>query len=113
MRKESEKEGWLNPQAVYGYCLQRFIFPRQEGGNGYCLADYFASKQSGKIDVVAFQVVTIGAQATERFEGLQEAGEYAEAYYLHGLAVQMAEATADYLPIVGNAIPGGIPQYPN
>jgi len=121
MRKESEKEGWLNPQAVYGYwpcqsegnellvydpksidsnvpsILQRFIFPRQEGGNGYCLADYFASKQSGKIDVVAFQVVTIGAQATERFEGLQEAGEYAEAYYLHGLAVQMAEATADYL----------------
>lgn len=49
------------------------------------------------MDVVAFQVVTVGHKATERFDALQEAGEYAEAYYWHGLAVQMAEATADYL----------------
>ena len=121
MRKSAEKEGWLTPQAVYGYwpcqsegdellvydpeniesstpsILQRFVFPRQVAGNGYCLTDYFAAKQSGKMDVVAFQVVTVGAQATERFETLHEAGEYADAYYLHGLAVQMAEATADYL----------------
>jgi 5-methyltetrahydrofolate--homocysteine methyltransferase len=49
------------------------------------------------MDVVAFQVVTVGHRATERFEALQEAGEYAEGYYLHGLAVQMAEATAAYM----------------
>ena len=49
------------------------------------------------MDVVAFQVVTVGHQATERFQFLQDAGEYAEAYYWHGLAVQMAEAAADYL----------------
>jgi 5-methyltetrahydrofolate--homocysteine methyltransferase len=121
MRKAAEKEGWLQPQGVYGYwpcqsegdsllvydpdtldlsepeVLQRFDFPRQDGGEELCLADYFASKDSGKLDVVAFQVVTVGRKATERFEMLQEAGEYAEGYYLHGLAVQMAEATADYL----------------
>jgi 5-methyltetrahydrofolate--homocysteine methyltransferase len=49
------------------------------------------------MDVVALQVVTVGQKATERFEALQEAGEFAEAYYFHGLAVQMAEAAADYL----------------
>jgi 5-methyltetrahydrofolate--homocysteine methyltransferase len=121
MRKDAEKEGWLTPQAVYGYwpcqsvgdsllvydpdtlgntnpqVLQRFDFPRQEGRKAYCLADYFTPKDSGMMDVVAFQVVTVGRQASARFEVLQEAGEYTEGYYLHGLAVQMAEATADYL----------------
>ncbi len=121
MRKEAEAEGWLKPQGVYGYwpcqstgdnllvydpesldddspsVLQTFNFPRQEGGHGYCLADYFVSRDSDRFDVVAFQVVTVGHRATERFDTLQEAGEFAEAYYWHGLAVQMAEATADYL----------------
>ncbi|MDY6845955.1 MAG: methionine synthase [Chloroflexota bacterium] len=121
MRKEAEKEDWLNPQGVYGYwpcqsegdalmvydpdtleedqqkVLQVFDFPRQKGGQGLCLADYFASKASGRMDVVALQVVTVGHKPTERFELLQEQGEFAEAYYHHGLAVQMAEATADYL----------------
>ncbi len=36
-----------------------------------CLADYFASKESGKMDVVAFQVVTVGQEATDRFDRLQ------------------------------------------
>jgi 5-methyltetrahydrofolate--homocysteine methyltransferase len=49
------------------------------------------------MDVVAFQVVTVGREATRRFEALEAAGEYTEAYFLHGLAVQMAEATANYL----------------
>ncbi|MDT8382183.1 MAG: methionine synthase [Brevefilum sp.] len=123
MRKEAEKESWLQPQGVYGYwpcqaeedsllvydpqtlengklkVLQKFEFPRQEGGQGLCLADYFVSKKSGRMDVVAFQVVTVGHKPTERFEELQDRGEFAEAYYLHGLAVQMAEATADYLHV--------------
>ncbi|MCB2209653.1 methionine synthase [bacterium] len=121
MRKAAEKEGWLKPQGVYGYwpcqsegdsllvydpeslkddepvVLQQFDFPRQEGGRNLSLADYFATRESGKMDVVAFQVVTVGRAATERFETLQEAGEYTEGYFLHGLAVQMAEATANYL----------------
>ncbi len=121
MRKAAEQEGWLTPQGVYGYwpcqaegdallvyepdslegekprVLQRFEFPRQAGGQGLCLTDYFAPVESGKIDVVALQVVTVGHEATRRFAELEQAGEYTEGYYLHGLAVQMAEATADYL----------------
>jgi 5-methyltetrahydrofolate--homocysteine methyltransferase len=120
MQKEALKADWLRPQAVYGYwpCqsegndliifdpltitdspkpLTRFTFPRQSSGDHLCLADYFAPVNSGKFDVVALQVVTVGQAATERFDTLQEAGDYSEAYYFHGLAVQTAEATAEYL----------------
>jgi 5-methyltetrahydrofolate--homocysteine methyltransferase len=47
--------------------------------------------------VVAFQVVTVGQEATERLDKLQADHDYTEAYFTHGLAVQTAEATADYL----------------
>ncbi|MFN2237180.1 MAG: vitamin B12 dependent-methionine synthase activation domain-containing protein, partial [Anaerolineales bacterium] len=120
MQKAALKEGWLKPQAVYGYwpCqsdgddliiyqpdsisgslepLARFSFPRQQAGDLICLSDYFSPADSGQLDVVALQVVTVGQAATELFDSLQEAGDYAEAYYLHGLAVQTAEATAEYL----------------
>jgi 5-methyltetrahydrofolate--homocysteine methyltransferase len=121
MRKEAEAQGCLAPQGVYGFwpcqsqdesllvykpqafesgslvVIQRFDFPRAAGERGLCLADYFASKESGRVDVVAFQVVTVGHKATEKFERMQEAGEFAEAYYWHGFSVQMAEAAADYL----------------
>lgn len=121
MTRQAITEGWLKPQAVYGYwpCqsdgddlilyvpesigtgqpkeLLRFQFPRQMSGEYLCLADYFATRESGKIDVVALQVVTVGQEATERFERMQSAGDYSEAYFSHGLSVQTAEATADYL----------------
>ncbi|MCX7837842.1 MAG: methionine synthase [Anaerolineae bacterium] len=121
MKREALREGWLKPQGVYGIfpCqsegdeliiydpatintaspeeLTRFSFPRQPDWERLCLADYFASVDSGKFDVVALQVVTVGHQATERFDRLQLAGDYTEAYFTHGLAVQTAEATAEYL----------------
>jgi 5-methyltetrahydrofolate--homocysteine methyltransferase len=42
-------------------------------------------------------VVTVGQAATARFDALQAANDYSEGYFLHGLAVQTAEATAEYL----------------
>ncbi len=121
MRKQALQEGWLKPQAVYGYWpvqadgdqlviydpaslqvgaiveLLRFDFPRQESSEHLCLADYFRTVESGEMDVVAFQVVTVGQEASERFARLQEAGDYSEAYFTHGLAVQTAEACAEYM----------------
>ena len=47
--------------------------------------------------MVALQVVTVGQEATEKFDELQAAGDYSEAYFVHGLAVQTAEASAEYL----------------
>jgi 5-methyltetrahydrofolate--homocysteine methyltransferase len=49
------------------------------------------------MDIVALQVVTVGQKATERFDRLQAEGNYSEAYFTHGLAVQTAEAAAEYL----------------
>ena len=46
---------------------------------------------------MALQVVTVGEAASAEFERLQAADEYSEAYFFHGLAVQAAEATANYL----------------
>ena len=46
---------------------------------------------------MVLQTVTVGHVATEEVERLQAANEYSEAYYFHGLAVQAAEATANYL----------------
>jgi 5-methyltetrahydrofolate--homocysteine methyltransferase len=117
MIREALRDGWLEPRAVYGYWpvqsdgnelvvydpkdqqteLSRFWFPRQEGKDYLCLADYFAAVESDLMDVVALQVVTVGHGATERFEALESAGEYSEAYYTHGLAVQVAEAAAEYV----------------
>lgn len=117
MTRDALKEGWLKPQAVYGYfaCqsdgndliiyedaeskkeISRFTFPRQPHDDHLALSDYYASVESGQMDVVAFQVVTVGQEATEKFERLQAANDYTEAYFLHGLAVQTAEATANYL----------------
>ena len=117
MKREAMREKWLNPQGVYGLfpCqaegedliiynpenfdqeLTRFSFPRQPHDDRLCLADYYASVGSGQMDVVAFQVVTVGQQASDRFEKFQSANDYTEAYFTHGLGVQTAEATANYL----------------
>jgi 5-methyltetrahydrofolate--homocysteine methyltransferase len=106
----------LDPKVVYGYfpCqsegeslivydpkdmrteLTRFSFPRQPDGERLCLADYFASKESGRMDVVALQAVTVGHGSTRENERMQAAGDYSVAYYLHGLSVEAAEALAEY-----------------
>ncbi len=121
MQKEALAEGWLKPQGLYGYWpaqadgdqlvvyepesvqsstpkeMTRFSFPRQNSGEYLCLADYFEETGSRKMDTVALQVVTVGDAATQRFDRLQAANDYTEAYFSHGLAVQTAEAAADFL----------------
>jgi 5-methyltetrahydrofolate--homocysteine methyltransferase len=91
--------------------IARFAFPRQPFGEHLCISDYFAPLDGGKTDTVALQVVTVGAAASEEFDRMQAAHEYSEAYFFHGLAVQAAEATANYVNrTVINAqlgIPGG------
>ncbi|MEO0564909.1 MAG: vitamin B12 dependent-methionine synthase activation domain-containing protein, partial [Chloroflexota bacterium] len=122
MQKVAMSDGSLVPQATYGYFpansdgtdliiwdwqkyaetgekveAGRFSFPRQPNGEFLCISDYYASVDSGLTDVVTLQAVTVGEPATERFEELQSADEYSEAYFFHGLAVQTAEAVANYM----------------
>jgi 5-methyltetrahydrofolate--homocysteine methyltransferase len=124
MLREARQQRYLQPRVVYGYfpCqssgneliiydhqelqqtgtlttpreITRFRFPRQQERERLCLADYFASVQSGKIDVVAFQVVTVGSAPSELIHRLQQTGDYSESYFVHGLAVEMAEGLAEY-----------------
>ena len=76
--------------------LTRFVFPRQPGRERLCLADYFRSVESGELDIVALQLVTMGSRAAELTDELQRQGDYSRSYYVHGLSVSLAEALAEY-----------------
>src|SRR5688500_10155473 len=123
LREDALRDRWLRPQAVYGYFpvqadgnsgvvydpaamasdggalreVARLTFPRQEGRDRLCLADYIRSVDSGDVDVVPLQIVTVGNEATHHVDKLQGANEYTEAYYSHGLAVESAEAVAGWM----------------
>jgi len=75
--------------------LLRFTFPRQKEGRRLSIADFFASKSSGKMDVIGLSLVTIGPKATVETQRLFEGGEYTKYLYLHGLSVETAEALAE------------------
>jgi 5-methyltetrahydrofolate--homocysteine methyltransferase len=114
LKERCEREGLLVPRAVYGYFPAqsagndlivydadssteriRFTFPRQPAGKRLCLADYFASVESGRMDVVAFHLVTMGRRASEYSQELFKADNYADYLYFHGLSVESAEALAE------------------
>ncbi len=123
LQEEVSANGWLEPQAVYGWfpCqssgndvilydpnsrvaagdpareIQRFTFPRQREGRRLCISDFFAAQDSGRVDVIGVSVVTVGARASEESHKLFEAGEYTRYLYLHGLSVETAEALAELL----------------
>jgi 5-methyltetrahydrofolate--homocysteine methyltransferase len=114
LKERSGREGLLTPRVVYGYfpCQSegndlvvyhddertervRFTFPRQPEGKRLCLADYFAAKDSGRMDVVAFHLVTVGRRASEYAQELFGSDNYADYLYFHGLSVEAAEALAE------------------
>ncbi len=110
-------EGLMEPAAVYGYfpCYSegndlvvlhpdgehagqewvRWTFPRQRRGRRLCLADFFRSKDSGQLDVIAATVVTMGEAASHSTAKLFEADAYRDYLELHGLSVQLTEAFAE------------------
>ncbi len=115
LKERCEREGLLVPRVVYGYYAAqssgndlivydtdaqteraRFTFPRQPAGKRLCLADYFASVDSGRMDVVAFDLVTIGRRASEYSQELFKRDNYADYLYFHGLSVESAEALAEF-----------------
>ena len=115
---EVQANGWLNAAVVYGYfpCYSegnelvilhhegenkgkertRFTFPRQMRDRRLCISDFFASRDSGKTDVVAFHVVTMGSTVSEAAAKLFAANNYREYLELHGLSVQLTESLAEH-----------------
>ncbi|MEC4985109.1 MAG: methionine synthase, partial [Oscillatoria sp. PMC 1076.18] len=118
-------ENLLQPQVIYGYfpcqaqgnsldiyhpqivqeakqisageeAIAKFDFPRQKSGRRYCIADYYATKESGKVDVFPMQAVTVGEIATKYAKELFESDKYTDYLYFHGLSVQIAEALAEW-----------------
>ncbi|GBF81085.1 methionine synthase [Aphanothece sacrum] len=71
-------------------------FPRQKSGRRLCIADFFAPKESGLTDVFPMQAVTVGEIATEYAQKLFAANDYTNYLYFHGMAVQTAEALAEW-----------------
>src|ERR671919_720582 len=104
-----KKESLFEPKVVYGYfkCHNRndklvvelpknegeviFDFPRSTREKHLCLTDYF-----GETDLAAFQCVTVGTRVTEIIDKWNKDSLYTDAYYLHGLAVETAEALAEW-----------------
>jgi 5-methyltetrahydrofolate--homocysteine methyltransferase len=111
------EQTYLHPRALLGYfpcysegndlvvldpsdretVLQRFVNPRQPGNDHVCLSDFFRPKESGELDVVALQAVTVGDEVTELMARLERDGEFAEQLFVHGLGVQTAEGLAEWL----------------
>ena len=98
----------LDPGAPLG----RFQLPRQRSGNRYCIADFYrdlvdvdpsqlgagdkAPAGLGPADVLPMQAVTMGERATQVAQELFQGDRYSDYLYFHGLAVQMAEALAEW-----------------
>jgi len=106
-KKKVIDENLFEPRAVYGYfvCHGRdkllvdgpngtveFDFPRSTQSKHLCLTDYF-----GENDLVAFQAVTVGNKVQEIIDKWNKEDRYTDAYYLHGLAVETAEAMAELI----------------
>ena len=114
LKGEAQAKGWLAPRVVYGHfpChaegndlvlldpahrkaeLARLRLPRQPDDRHLCLADWFREEPGS--DVATFQVVTVGDQASHLAEEAQASGNYLRGLFLHGLAVEVAEALAEY-----------------
>jgi 5-methyltetrahydrofolate--homocysteine methyltransferase len=108
-KKRVIEEKLFEPEAVYGYfkCHNRdnnlivelsdggevsFGFPRSSKAKNLCLTDYF-----GENDIAAFQAVTVGYKVSEIIDEWNKENKYTDAYYLHGLAVETAEAMAEWV----------------
>jgi len=72
-------------------------FKRQAGGDQLCLSDYVLPAKDGKRDHVGVFVVTAGEGLRERAEKAKQDGYYFKSHGLQALAIETAEACAEWL----------------
>ncbi len=107
--------GWISARAMYRYFPARsdgnmlhlavpgggeacFAFPRQVAGERLCLADFVDPGAPGSYpDSIAMFVTTAGEGVRDRAEELKRAGEYLLCHALQAVAVETAEAAAEWL----------------
>ncbi len=108
------QEGLIKPQAIYrfyqangdgndlilfnadGTEATRFSLPRQKSGEQLCVAD-FVRPAGGEKDTMVLFAVTCGQGVRELSEKWKAEGDYLNSHLLQALALEMAEATAEYL----------------
>ena len=115
-KAKCKRENILQPKVVYGYMpcnadgddlviwndakrsgeRLRFTFPRQSDKRRLCISDYFRPVTSDHVDVIGMHCVTMGKTATVEANKLFQANDYTNYLYLHGLAVETAEALAEF-----------------
>jgi 5-methyltetrahydrofolate--homocysteine methyltransferase len=77
--------------------LHTFQFPRQRVGDQLCLSDYILPARDWKRDHLALFVVTAGEGVRERSEKAKNDGYYFKSHGLQALAIESAEACAEWL----------------
>ena len=111
-----EAAGFLRPRAVWQFFeaerdgnsiqlfapagqapIHTFRFGRQRREDGLCLSDYILGPEDGRRDHLALFVVTAGEGVSERSRQWKEAGEFVKAHAIQALAIETAEAAAEWL----------------
>jgi 5-methyltetrahydrofolate--homocysteine methyltransferase len=77
--------------------LHTFQFKRQRTGDFLCLSDFILGSQDGRRDHLALFVVTAGEGVRERSEKAKNEGYYFKSHGLQALAIETAEACAEWL----------------
>jgi 5-methyltetrahydrofolate--homocysteine methyltransferase len=77
--------------------LHAFHFLRQRKDDGLCLADYILPPHDGQRDHIVLFAVTAGEGIRERSEEAKRQGFYFRSHGLQALAIETAEACAEWL----------------
>jgi len=115
LKEQCIEDRLIRPRAVRGYfhCFSRndslvildrggeeqslFHFPRIPDAAHPCIADWFHPEDSGIPDVIGMFVVTVGQSVVDESARLYSKNRYRDYLLLHGLAVECAEATAEWM----------------
>jgi len=123
-KQKLSDENWLDPTLVYGYfpCAAEgnsihvyepsvieqgltpktakpfvtWTFPRQKSMRRLCLSDFIRPIEEDIFDVLPMQAVTMGEVASQKAQELYKSNSYTDYLYFHGMAVQLAEALAEW-----------------
>ena len=116
-KKEAIANQWITAQGIYRFfpcqsrgddivifdpadpdrILETFTFPRQPSGERLCLSDYCRDRESKEIDTLAMFALTSGEGVRLRSQEWKEDGEYLRSHILQSLAIETAEAFAEWL----------------
>lgn len=77
--------------------IESLHFGRQAKSDGLCLSDYVLDPQDGRRDHIGLFVVSAGQSVIEHSQQAKERGDYLEAHALQALAIETAEAAAEWL----------------